>query len=227
MATMTPELAFKLHLAHREADPYLVCSVTRTCDGVHYAYFARRVGNELVGNYVECKLLECGKWDKLEAPDPVLLESFYGIHVKPIPNTKKYTATINAFPDREMTLIMKKAPKSDSKETRDHPGFTNAYGTLQLSSGHKVENAQVHTFFNDLVMPDFGTPDLRAVTVFAVTSSEAIAHLPKDIRDRHCKPFADDPSSWYVTETIVVTEELRKRFNVFDLTKRFLQNVAK
>lgn len=218
MANLAPDVAYKMYLNHRTKDPRLLCSIIRTCDDLVYAYFAQRVGDQLVGKGVDCQSLQCGKFDKLEPCDPILAESFYHMDVKQIEGTKTYLSKINAFPEREMTLRMKKAP-SDTKDA--HPGFTLAYGTLEIAPGVKVENVHVHTFLNDLVFPDLGAPDLRAVTVYGVVPNKNLTHVPKEVRARCCVALDEDNS--YVTEKIVVTDALRKRFDVLNLTKRLLQ----
>jgi hypothetical protein len=150
----------------------------------------------------------------------MLLDSFFGNKTTLVPNTHTYVSRINALPEREMILHLKKNTTPTSSD-----GHVTAEGSLEIAPGIVVHKAQIINIHMKMTFNELEIPDVSEVRVHACTRIENVQHVPKEVFLRCCKKISD--TQVLVTEIIPVTDQLKKRFDAATLTKKFFSSLTK
>jgi len=226
-AVYTPEAALQIFNSHRRENPSLVFSISRSCDSKQIAYSILREGDALVRERVKCRSVVPRKegisadtpndWKTQEELSPMLLKNFYGIEVLPIPDTKKYTGKLAAFPERTFVvgLLPNKSTSSDGNAT--------ATTVFEYADGLVIRDCKVYDIFMDMSFDSFGVPNVRKIWLIAFTAIANVKHLNAAQLKQFTKPLSD--THVYVVEPIEVTEQIRSRFDAAGLTKQFIASV--
>jgi len=194
--------------------------ITRNCDAKMYLYIAKRAGNVLVDNKVDCSVVLAPNWHKQEKIPDVILDNFFALSVFPIAQTSKYTACMAAFPQRPMTLHLKK----NSTEHKSD-GSVNAMLTFWLSPTASVDNVQLLVMEQEMTFDELEIPDLTRVRLYGCVNVANVKHLSKHMIAEHCVPLSE--TQVLITEVLEVTDEMRKRFDVRTLARQWLLSKAK
>jgi len=211
---MDPVRGLRLFQAHRQVQSSLVFIITRSCDARQYAYYAVREGNELVREKLDCKMVECDDWKTHEALHPILLQNFFGASISRIGDSSKYNCRLAGFPERNMVLHQK---KNSSPTITD--GHVTSVCTFELEPGVRIQDVQLYNIYLDMTFNDLNIPDVKMVQVQGIAHLSQTKHLSKTQFQLYCMPM--DENKVYVIETIPVTPELKKRFDVAALAKGF------
>lgn len=202
----------KLYTLFRNAHKNLVFAISRSCDTKMYGYCANRIAGDMLQpeNEVSCFSVECPDFHAKSDIAPVLLNNFYKLHVSGIPNTKKYHAKIAGFPDRVLTLHLKK----NSSPTKNDGNVTST-ATLNVA-GTMLENVQVFCIHKFMTFDALERPDVTGVVVFGCINK---TNVPETMRHKF---HAISQTQYLVYETIAITDEIKNRFNAITLLKDWL-----
>jgi len=210
-----------LHLFNRFREEHPgVFLITRNCDAKTYLYLAIRQANVLVDQKVKCMAVLLPDWHKQEPIAEVIMDNFFALKVQTIPNSSKYTATMAAFPQRQMMLNLKK----NSSESKSD-GTVTATLDFQLSSTVSVENVQLLNMYQEMTFDEMEIPNLTRVHLFGSASKTSVQHLSPEMFAKCCTPFS--PTQVLIEEVLEVTDEMRKRFDVKAIAGQWLMSQAK
>ena len=218
MDTKSPQFALRLYNAHRKENSALIFSISRSCDEKEISYYAHREGDALVGKFVSCKAVVSGEWKTQTDLPPFYLDAFYGLTVQPVSGKKTYEGRITAFPDRPVLLALKPNRTPGASD-----GHVVARCTFELAPGISVPNVQLFKIYMEMTFNALDIPDVTRVFLFGFASLEEVArHLTKEQLAIHTQPLGE--KEVYLTESIPVSAELKKRFDTAGLTKKFLES---
>ena len=201
----------KLFNAFLQKHKDLVFYMSRSCDEKLYSYFANRSNNTLVpASEVTCASVYYPAFGPKCEVNGMLLDSFFKLAVRPIPDSKKYAAKLAGFPDREMTLHL----KQDSKPGKND-GLVTSTSTLVVS-GEAVKDVRVFCIHKDMTFNAMDIPDVKRIVVFGVApkqnvSSKLAAHL-----------HALSDTQFLVWEEFPVTQDLLDRFDIKKMTSAYI-----
>lgn len=217
---MKPLDAFKLHQSAQETVPSVIFFVSRDCDAKFQIYRANRRQDALIPQKeVSCATITCPQWQNETPLSAVLLNNFYGLHVEPIVGSKKYAAFLNAFPDREMILTLRKNPNPMQVDG----GRVASYVTLNFANeGQKLPNVEMFNIHLHMTFNDLGVPDVSQVFINGIVARDQV---PPTLH-RYCEvlPGSD---RLLITETIQVTEEMKSKFDAFSLAQQWMNGQKK
>ncbi len=194
--------------------------ITRNCDAKMYLYTAEREANQLVRQKVRCTSILAPDWHKQESVPEVLMNHFFGLNVQSMTNSSKYTANMVAFPERFMTLHLKK----NSSEGKSD-GSVTATLTFHVAPNVVVEDVQFLLMEQDMKFDDMEIPDITCVRLFGCVNKANIKHLTPTIIAQCCTELS--ATQVLIVEILPVTDEMRKRFDVKALARQWFISKAK
>ncbi len=204
-------VALKLLNVFQKEHPNLVFYMSRSCDTKLYGYFANRNNNALLqDNEVQCASVMCPEWNiKTEVP-PMILDRFFALRVSPIPNSKKYHGVLAGFPDRIMTLNLKK----DSKPGKND-GLVTSTSTMHVA-GETLDDVRVFCMHKIMTFNAMDIPDVKQIIAFGSVDKTKVS--PRLAAKLHS--LSD--TQFLVWESFPVTPEILKRFDVVAMTSAYL-----
>lgn len=215
--TETAETHLKLMNAYRQLDPSVIFFISRTYDAKLFTYKANRVGNRLVDrNEVSCVSVMVPEFKKESEINPLLLKEFFGINVAPLAGTTKYTACVNGFKERIFTLNLK---KNSTPEKSD--GKVIATTDFHLPDGSVLKGVELVNVHMDVTFNRLDIPDVSKVEIFGCIQKALVPTLyHKSFITLPITP--GNPEMLLVSENIIITEDMKRRFNPISLTKQWL-----
>lgn len=204
-------IALKVFNEFQKEHPNLIFYMSRSCDTKLYGYFANRTNNTLMpSSEVACQSIICPDWrTKSHVPD-LVLNSFFALQVLPIPNTKKYSATLAGFPERVMTLNL----KQDSKPNKND-GIVTSTSVMHVA-GIALQDVRIFCMHKIMTFGPLDVPDVQRIVVFGSVPKKDVP--PALAAKLH--PSSD--TQFLVWEEFPVTEDVLKRFDIGAMTKAYL-----
>jgi hypothetical protein len=202
------------------AEHHGVFLITRDVDAKMFLYAAKRLANKLVDERVRCFAVMAPDWHKEEPISDVVLKSFFALDVQPIPDTSKYVARLAAFPERTMTLHMKK----NSSESK-HDGHVTATTTFVLGKDIQVHNVQLLNIHQIMTFDELEIPDISRVHLYGCVHMTDVSHVPAALLAEKCTKLSD--TQYLIEEIVPITDEMRKRFDIKSLAKQWFLSKAK
>jgi len=190
----------------------LIFLIARSCDLKMYGYYANRRDNALVQqNEVRCTSFFFPKCAEESDVPEFLRNNFYNLNVEKIQGSKSYRAQLVAFPQRNMTLELKK----DSAPGKDD-GSVASIGKLHLD-GHIAENVQIFCIYKVM---DFTTgivemPEVEEIIIYGCVKKTSV---PTDVAQKY---HSLSDSQLLIWEIMPITDDIRNRFNVSKLTQDY------
>lgn len=204
--------ALKLFNAFKKEHPNLVFYMSRTCDEKVYGYFSTRVNDKLMaGSEVHCASIMVPEWQTKTAVPALIHDSFFALTVVPIPNTKKYSAKLAGFPDRTMTISLKQDTSPGKND-----GLVTSTSTLYVA-GVPIADVRIFCMHKQMTFNALDIPDVQKIVVFGTVAKSAVADQALAAQ---LYPLSE--SQFLVWEEFPITQELLNRFNITELTKKFV-----
>ena len=214
MAAAEAKTSLQLYNTFLQERSNLIFLMSRNCDAKLNGYMAQRKENSLIaGREVTCTSVICPDFQTDIPINPIVLDQFLGMTVKPVAGTKKYEAYLQAFPERRMILSLKRNSTSSSSD-----GRVVASMTLTLPNGNQVADVQLFCIHQTMTFDSIGIPDIKQLVIFGCVSPKNI--LPADLK--YCIT-TDTKEHVIVQEVIHITEEVKARFPIDALAKEWLK----
>ncbi len=201
--------------------PSLLYFVSRDHDDTIYLYNARRVENMLMAPFVDITCAELKSLDKQSRVSDVLLNNFLGMHISQ--EGKQYDAILHALPEKKLKFRLKKEKNRVTTSYTAIVSFKNFDKNYIL----EVENAEVYNVHTPTTFNVVGIPDLASISVYSRVPFIEIANaLAKEKITK--LEFQGKPSTvFYISETIVVTPEMKAKYDIVQLFKMFTETSQK
>ena len=196
----------------------LLFLISRDQEETFYLYKALRINDALVAPYVEVKCVEMKNLNEECSISDVILKNFCGINVTPIDNT--FFINMVSLPERKLKLRLKKehmrVTASMMLSIKDYRNYEKI-----VDGNLEVNNCEVFIVFLSGKSSALGIPDITSIDIYARTPFQEIVNALKLKGITDIEQKAKMSTVFYVTEHIVITPEMKQRYNAVDLIRQF------
>ncbi len=204
-----------------EKFPSLLFIVTRDHDEVIYLYNARRIDNILMEPYVDVTSCELKHLEIQSRVSDLLLNNFLGMRISQ--EGKTYDAILHAFSDRKLKLKLKAVKSRVTASYTTRTSWPNFGKNEQL----EIENAEIYNVHTPITFNILGVPDLAFINVYSRIVFQDVVNAFQKKNIKKIEMESKPTSIFYINETIVVTPEMKAKYNITDLFKMFTESVKK
>lgn len=219
---MSSATLFKVHKNWIKKDPNVVFFISRSCDDKVCVYKGIRLGNKLLNDMIVPHFCHLETLSKMETVAASLVKNFFG--ARTTITQDGYKCVVQALPQREMTIKLENAKVVSSALLNFSTEIDGQLVTLDVV-------ANMFALHMNLTFNSIGIPDLKDITIHGTMPFSNLEkskniwrksmHLQEKIVDEK------DNRKVFVTETIVVTDKMKSKFDVLSLFKDFIAETAK
>lgn len=161
--------------------------------------------------YIDISSVELKAIDKQSSVSSLLIEQFLGMNISQ--EGKTYNAILHALPEKKLKFKLKAIK---SRVTASYTACVS-YTNFGIVHSLEIENAEIYTVHTPMTFNAVGIPDLSSITVYSRVAFQDIANALMKLKIDKFEFEGKMTAIFYLTEKIIVTPEMKSKYNIMNL----------